>query len=82
MPEQSAATGGKRGLLKLVPKPRPIRVAGAISLDAQWPVGSVFVGNVSTNPNTLLGFGTWTAVQSGIWISIGSVNMYIWQRTA
>lgn len=30
-----------------------------------WPIGSVFISVVSTNPNTLLGFGTWSAFGSG-----------------
>jgi microcystin-dependent protein len=32
---------------------------------AVWPVGSVFVSVVATNPNTLLGFGTWAAIGAG-----------------
>ena len=30
-----------------------------------WPVGSVFISVVSTNPATLLGVGTWTAFGAG-----------------
>lgn len=30
-----------------------------------WPIGSVFISTVSTNPNTLLGFGTWTLLANG-----------------
>ena len=32
---------------------------------ACWPVGSVFTAVVNTNPATLLGFGTWTALAAG-----------------
>lgn len=32
---------------------------------AVWPVGSVFIAVVSTNPATLLGFGTWVAFAAG-----------------
>ena len=30
-----------------------------------FPVGAVFIGVVSTNPNTLLGYGTWSAFGAG-----------------
>ena len=30
-----------------------------------WPVGSVFLSVVSTNPGTLLGFGTWVQIAGG-----------------
>jgi len=32
---------------------------------AAWPVGSVFISVVSTNPATLFGFGTWAAIAAG-----------------
>jgi hypothetical protein len=32
---------------------------------AAWPVGSVFTSVVSTNPATLLGFGTWSSFAAG-----------------
>lgn len=32
---------------------------------ASWPVGSIFMATVSTNPNTLLGGGTWVAWGQG-----------------
>lgn len=36
------------------------------ALQAMYPVGSVYINaGVSTNPATLLGFGTWTAIGSG-----------------
>lgn len=34
-------------------------------IDLVWPIGSVFLSVVSTNPNTLLGFGTWVQIASG-----------------
>lgn len=30
-----------------------------------WPIGSVFIAVVATNPATLLGFGTWSAFGAG-----------------
>lgn len=38
--------------------------AGGSPLDA-WPVGSVFLGVVSTSPATLLGGGTWSRIAQG-----------------
>lgn len=32
---------------------------------ALFPVGSIYTATVSTNPGTLLGFGTWTAYGAG-----------------
>lgn len=32
---------------------------------AAWPIGAVFISVVSTNPATLLGFGTWAAFAAG-----------------
>lgn len=37
--------------------------AGDVSL--YWPIGSVFTSAVDTNPATLLGFGTWSAIATG-----------------
>lgn len=30
-----------------------------------WPIGSIFVSSLSTNPATLLGLGTWSVVGTG-----------------
>ena len=38
---------------------------GSGDASASWPVGSVFIAVVSTNPATLLGFGTWSAFAAG-----------------
>jgi hypothetical protein len=35
------------------------------SLAGAWPVGSVYIGVLATNPATLLGFGTWSAFGAG-----------------
>lgn len=46
-----------------VPITKKITVANVLA--AAWPVGSVFLSVVSTNPATLLGFGTWSAIGAG-----------------
>lgn len=33
--------------------------------NSPWPVGSVFIAVVATNPSILLGYGTWTAFGAG-----------------
>lgn len=40
-------------------------VAPSGDISGAWPVGSVFISVVDTNPATLLGFGTWAAFGSG-----------------
>src|SRR5688572_6930180 len=38
---------------------------GSGDASAAWPVGSVFLSVVATDPATLLGFGTWAAIAAG-----------------
>ena len=45
------------------PATQKITMANLLSL--AWPIGSVFTSVVSTNPATLLGFGTWSAFGAG-----------------
>ena len=47
------------------------------SVATAWPIGSVFLSVVSTNPATLLGFGTWSAFGAGkvlVGLDSGDVN--------
>ena len=34
-------------------------------ISGAWPIGSVFISVVNTNPATLLGFGTWSVFGAG-----------------
>ena len=80
--QKRQGTGNVIQLSTKLSSPRDVRTSVVEPRSVSWPVGSIFIGNVSTNPGTLIGIGTWTAVQDGIWASIGDVDMYIWQRTA
>jgi len=42
-----------------------ISASSISSVSGAWPVGSVFLSIVSTDPATLLGFGTWERVAEG-----------------
>lgn len=39
--------------------------ADNLSVDGAWPVGSVFLSIISTDPATLLGIGIWTRIAEG-----------------
>lgn len=48
----------------------------APAASAAWPVGSIFLSAVSTNPATLLGFGTWSAIGAGrVLVGIDAVDV-------
>lgn len=43
----------------------------ATLLEATYPVGAVYVSTVSTNPETLFGFGTWTQIKDTFLLAAG-----------
>ncbi len=59
--EQSAGLARKLqdhdALLAMMPDERKIK--------QEWPVGSIFLSVVTTNPSLLLGYGTWTQIAEG-----------------
>ena len=42
-----------------------VAAAATAAVQLAYPVGSIYTAVVSTNPSTLLGFGTWTAFSAG-----------------
>ena len=42
-----------------------VKTAIDTAIQLLYPVGSIYTSTVSTNPNTLFGFGTWTAFGAG-----------------
>lgn len=56
----------------------------ATILAAVYPVGSIFITTVATNPATLFGFGTWTAFATGraiVGIDIGQTEFNTVEKT-
>lgn len=53
-------------------------------VSAAWPIGSIFISVVSTNPATLLGFGTWSAFGAGrvlVGLDAGDANFDVVEET-
>jgi hypothetical protein len=54
------------------------------NIEAAYPVGSIYLSTVSTNPNTLFGFGTWAAFGTGrmpIGIDAGNTQFDVAEET-
>lgn len=51
------------------------------TLSAGYPIGSIYMNGLdSTNPETLLGFGTWSSVAHTLPMDVDP--LYVWMRTA
>jgi len=60
--EKTRIAAGTNGLVLTMTSGVPAWQSGAI---AAYPVGSIHISTVSTNPATTLGFGTWAAFGAG-----------------
>ena len=56
--------------------PSPSDPASSVQVDAIYPVGAIYMSNVSTSPSTLFG-GTWSAISNP-----PTGASYWWERTA
>lgn len=78
-------TGGSTYKMGLFPTKKLVDDIDSLILNNVYPVGSVYINaNVSTNPATLLGFGTWVAWGVGkaiVGIDIGDVDFDTGEET-
>lgn len=57
---------------------------GGVTMEQVYPIGSVFISVVPTNPGTLLGMGTWVAIGTGktlIGIDTGDTDFNTVEKT-
>ena len=53
------------------------------AIQTLYPVGSIYTSTVATNPNTLFGFGTWTAFGAGrVMVGAGTLNSVVYTAAA
>jgi len=48
--------------------------AAAGDAAAAWPIGSIYMATVDTNPSTLLGFGTWNSIPGKFLVGVATGN--------
>ncbi|MBI2758800.1 MAG: hypothetical protein HYX49_08990 [Chloroflexi bacterium] len=41
-------------------------------VDAMYPVGCIYMSTIATDPGTVLGFGTWTAISGRVLVGAGT----------
>ncbi|MHB0978399.1 MAG: phage baseplate protein [Minisyncoccota bacterium] len=84
------ATDARRGLVELATTAEvntgtdTEKAITPAALTKAWPIGSVFIAVVSTNPNTLLGYGTWVAFGTGrtlVGIDVGQAEFDVVEET-
>lgn len=51
-----------------------ISTAVSAAKQALFPVGAIYVSGVATNPNTLLGFGTWTQIEGKFLVGVSTTD--------
>lgn len=59
--------------------PWTVMVTPGVTVPGAIPVSGVYTTTVTTNPATLLGYGTWTSLGS---VNFGTTPVYAWKRTA
>jgi parallel beta-helix repeat protein len=60
------------------------RLQGAASYTDELPIGSIYIAIVSTDPATLLGYGTWAAIAAGrvlVGLDSGDANFDVVEET-
>ena len=86
-PTSSYLIGGSTS----VPEDSNTKVSkGIIITDSGFPIGSVFIAVVATNPEALLGYGMWTKIgqgrlivgQIGAVLDVDDLLVYLWKRVS
>ena len=59
-----------------------LQVAGVNIYNLMYPVGSTFINSTNTNPNSVLGFGTWSLIDKVFTNTYGSTISTYWTDSA